>query len=88
MTAVIVNFDECLWIKAMEVMCADNEGALNNVIIPYTRFYTLMPFFWIISEFIGGSEMGESLNLVFAENIVSHILTETAYSSAFNSKYI
>lgn len=84
----IITFDQCLWIKAMEVICSNNEGEFDNIVVRLGGFHTLMSFLGTIGDLMGGSGIEEVLQTVYAENTVPHMLTGKAYSRALRGHFL
>lgn len=77
----VVTFDQCLWIKAMEVVCSKSDE-FPIILIRLGGFHTLMSYLGTIGELLCGSGFDETLKTIYAENTVSHMLTGKAYSRA------
>lgn len=84
----IVTFDQCLWIKAMEVICIDHKGEFDNLVIRLGGFHTLMSFLGAIGGLMAGSGLEEALQTVYAENSVPHMLKGKAYSRALRGHFL
>lgn len=72
----------------MEVICADERGEFDNVVIRLGGFHTIMSFLGTIGELMGGSGIEEALQIVYAENTIPHMLTGKAYSRALRGHFL
>lgn len=72
----IVTFDQPLWMKAK--LIKSQEGALSNVILVLGGFYTVMSFLGSIGHIMKSSGLSTLLELVFAGNTVTHMLSGKA----------
>ncbi|KAJ8890146.1 hypothetical protein PR048_009653 [Dryococelus australis] len=64
----IVTFDQCLWIKAMEIISSNHEGKFDNMVIRLGGFHTLMSHLGTIGDLMGGSIIKGVLETVYTEN--------------------
>ena len=77
----ILTFDQPLWWKAMCI--ANNEptnSCLRRIVLRLGAFHTQMSFLGSIGHLMNGSGLKEALEVVYAENAVSHMLTGKAVS--------
>lgn len=48
----IITFDQCVWVKTIEEMCAYNEREFDTVLIGFGGLYILMPFLGTFCELV------------------------------------
>ena len=80
----IVTFDQCLWIKATEVICA-KSGQFQNIVIRLDGFHTLMSFLGSIGELMSASRLQEVMETIYAPNAVSHNMTVKSFDRAMRA---
>ena len=79
----ILTFDQPLWWKAMCI--ANNEptnSCLRRIVLRLGAFHTQMSFLGSIGHLMKGSGLKEALEVVYAENAVTHMLTGKAVQRA------
>lgn len=59
----VITFDQCLWIRTMEVICSRPEE-FPKILIRLGGFHTLMSYLGTIGELLGGSGIEEILQTV------------------------
>ena len=82
----IVTFDQPLWMKAKLIL--SQEESLKDLILILGGFHTLMSFLGSICHIMKSSGLSAVLQLVFAENTVTHILSGKAYSRAVRGHFL
>ena len=73
-----ITFDQPLWVKAMDII----KGKSMNIVCQLGRFHTLMRFMASIGTMMKGSGLEESLEIVYGENAVQHMMSGKAVSRA------
>eukprot|EP00794_Sanderia_malayensis_P014576 gene14576-16078_t len=79
----ILTFDQPLWWKAMCIV--NNEptnSCLRKIVLRLGAFHTQMSFLGSIGHLMNGSGLKEALEVVYAENAVTHMLTGRAVQRA------
>ena len=73
-----------LYLKAQVIVssAADSDSHLQSLVLRLGNFYTQMSFLGCIGHLMGGTGLQEAFELVYAENVVVHILNGKAYSRA------
>ena len=61
---------------------ADSDSHLQSLVLRLGNFQTQMSFLGCIGHLMGGARLQEAFELVYAENVVVHILNGKAYSRA------
>ena len=61
---------------------ADSDSHLQSLVLRLGNFHTQMSFLGCIGHLMGGTGLQEAFELVYAENVVVHILNGKAYSRA------
>ena len=61
---------------------ADSDSHLQSLVLRLGNFHTQMSFLGCIGHPMGGTGLQEAFELVYAENVVVHILNGKAYSRA------
>jgi len=80
---VIITFDQPLWWKALTIIESQPEGSdLRKIVLRMGGFHTLMSFLGSIGNIMSGSGLRSVLELVYAENTVTHMLSGKAYDRA------
>jgi hypothetical protein len=59
------------------------DSAVRGIVLRLGGFYTLMSFFGSMGHIMAGSGLRRMLELVYAANTVTHMLTGKAYDRAF-----
>ena len=82
-TTPILTFDQPLWWKAITIVENEPEGSdLKKFVLRIGVFHLQMSFLGSIGHLMAGSGLEEVLELVYAKNAVTHMLTGKAYSRA------
>ncbi|KAG1678576.1 hypothetical protein GQR58_013380 [Nymphon striatum] len=82
-TKDIITFDQPLWWKALTIIESQSESsALRKIVLSMGGFHTLMSFLGSIGNIMSGSGLRSVLELVYAENTVTHMLSGKAYDRA------
>jgi len=80
----ILTFDQPLYWKALSIIQNENPGShLKSVVLRLGPFHTEMSFFGSIGNLMTNSGLKEMLELIYAPNAVTHILSGKAVSRAF-----
>lgn len=67
----VIIFDQCLWIKAVEVVCSKPEE-FPNILVRLGGFHTLISYLGTIGQLLSGSGIEETLKTIYAENSLTH----------------
>lgn len=79
----VITFDQPLWWKANVILENERDSAdLKGMIIRLGGFHILMSFLGCIGHLMGGSGLRELLELVYATNTVTHMLSGKAVARA------
>ena len=73
-----ITFDQSLFIKAFEI----SKAKSMNIVIRLGGFYLLMSFLVGIGTIMGGSGLAETMEAIYAQNHVIHMLDGKAYPRA------
>ncbi|XP_068708169.1 uncharacterized protein [Montipora foliosa] len=85
----IVTFDQPLWWKAFNIIQTEPaDSDLRKVILRLGAFHTEMSFLGTIGHLMAGSGLRELLELIYASNVVDHILTGKAIARAVRAHFI
>ena len=79
-----ITFDQPLWIKAVDII----KNKSMNVVCRLGGFHTLMSFMGSIGKMMKGSGLEESLETVYGENAVQHMMTGKAVSRALRGHFL
>ena len=71
-----VTFDQPLWYKASDIIAKKKL----NTICRLRGFHTLMSFLGAVGDMMSGSGIEELLELVYAANSVSHMMSGKAFA--------
>ena len=72
----VITFDQPLWWKAMTIVEREPENSpLHSVVVRLGGFHTLMRFHGCIGHLIVGTGLRELMEVMFAGNVVCHILS-------------
>ena len=73
-----------LYLKAQVIVssAADSDSHLQSLVLRLGNFHTQMSFLGCIGHLMGSTGLQEAFGLVYAENVVVHILNGKAYSRA------
>ena len=82
----IVTFDQPLWMKAKLII--SQEVDLSNIILILGAFHTTMSFLGSIGHFMRSSGLSTLLELVYAGNTVTHMLSGKAYARAVRGHFL
>lgn len=76
----IITFDQPLWSKAMSTMESESEiSVLNLIVLRLGGFHLLLSLLGAIRNIMAGSRLRRILELVYAENTVTHMMSGKAY---------
>ena len=75
----VITFDQPLYWKALIISC-DEE--CKNIIVRLCGFHTEMSFLGSIGRLMSGTSLKELLELVYAPNAVTHMLSGKAVSGS------
>ena len=79
----IITFDQPLWWKATTIVLSEPDGSdLKSMIIRLGSFHIMMSFLGSIGSLMSGSGLKEVLQVAYAENAVTHMLSGKAISRA------
>lgn len=79
----ILTFDQPLWWKALTIVKSEPVNSkLSSVILRLGGFHTLMSFLGCIGHRMTGTGLKELLELVFASNTTSHMMSGKSVSHA------
>ena len=85
----ILTFDQPLWWKAMCIVNDEPpESDLKRVVLRLGAFHTQMRFLGSIGHLMKGSELQEVLELIYADNAVSHILHGKAVQRTIRGHFL
>jgi hypothetical protein len=85
----IVTFDQPLWWKAKTIMAHEGERSdLVQIILILGGFHTTMSYLGCIGHLMQSSGLTDVLELVYAENAVTHMLTGKAYARAVRGHFL
>ncbi len=79
-----ITFDQPLWIKAMDII----TNKSMNIVCRLGGFHTLMSFMGSIGKMMKGSGLEESLQVVYGENTVQHMMTGKAVSRGLRGHFL
>ena len=79
-----ITFDQPLWIKAMDII----TNKSMNIVCRLGGFHTLMSFMGSIGKMMKGSGLEESLETVYGENTVQHMMTGKAVPRALRGHFL
>ena len=82
----IVTFNQPLWMKAKLIISQEDD--LSNMILILGAFHTSMSFLGSIGHFMKSSGLSTLLELVFAGNTVTHMLSGKAYARAVRGHFL
>ena len=79
----ILTFDQPLWWKATCIIKGEpTDSPLRQIILRLGAFHTEMSFLGSIGHLMRGSGLQEALELIYADNVVPHMLSGKAISRA------
>ena len=77
-----------LWRKAMEVVDSEPPDCVpRSIVLRVGGFHTAMSFFGCMGRLAAGSSLQQLLEVVFAQNSVTHMLTGKAIARAVRGHY-
>ena len=79
-----VTFDQPLWAKATAII----EEQQLNMVCRLGGFHLLCSFLGSIGTLIGGSGLVDILELIFAPNVIQHIISGKAYARALRGHFL
>ena len=80
----IITFDQPLWWKALTIIENEPEDSeLHGIVLRLGGFHSLMSFLGAIGHIMAGSGLRRCLELIYAENTVTHMMTGKVYDRAF-----
>jgi len=79
-----VTFDQPLWLKAHEIASSKNL----NIVVRLGGFHTLMSFLGSIGAVMEGSGLARLLELIYAGNSVTHIMSGKAVARALRAHFL
>ena len=75
----IITFDQPLWWKSLQVIESQPENSpLHSIVLRLGGFHTQMSFVGCIGHIMAGSGLQELLELIYANNTVTHMLNGKA----------
>ena len=85
----VLTFDQPLWWKAMTVVEQEPmDSFIKSVVLRLGGLHLEMSFLGSIGQIMAGSGLEDILNLIYAENVVPHILSGKAISRALRAHFI
>ena len=79
----VLTFDQPLWFKATTIVeSAREDSDLYQIILRLGGFHTLMSFLGSIGHLMAGTGLQDILEVIFAGNTVTHILSGKAVACA------
>ena len=85
----ILTFDQPLWWKAVSTVNDEPpESDLKKVVLRLGAFHTQMSFLGSIGRLMKGSGLQEVLELIYADNAVSHILHGKAVQRTIRGHFL
>ncbi len=79
----IITFDQPLWWKAITITLNEPDGSdLKSMIIRLGSFHVMMSFLGSIGSLMSGSGLKEVLQVAYADNAVTHMLSGKAIARA------
>ena len=79
-----VTFDQPLWLKAFDIIHAENL----SIVCCLEDFHTLMSFLGIVGAIIKGPGLEDLLSVVYAENSAMHMLSGKQYLEKSEDKFL
>ena len=79
-----INFDQPLWLKAYEIA----KSKQLDIVVRLRGFHTLMSFLGSIGAALGRSELDKLLELIYASNSVTHIMSGKAVASSLRAHFL
>ena len=88
-TTPVLTFDQPLWWKAMTVINDEpKNSALHSIVLRLGGLHLQMSYLGSIGHLMCGSGLEEVIGLIYAENVVPHILSGKAISRALRAHNI
>ncbi len=85
----VITFDQPLWWKALEVIQSQPEHSiLHSIVLRLGGFHTEMSFLGSIGHLMAGSGLKELLEIVYASNAVTHMLSGKAVQRALRGLFL
>ena len=79
----VLTFDQPLWLKATMIIDSGPVNShLRRIVLRLGGFHTIMSFLGLIGHLMSGTGLKELLELIFAENAVTHMLSGKAVARA------
>ena len=78
----ILTFDQPLYWKALEIQMWEKDQEVNDIVLVLGQFHTSMSFLGSIGHLMSGSGLDAILKLVYADNVVPHMMNGKAVSRA------
>ena len=79
-----INFDQPLWLKAYEI----TKSKQLDIVVQLRGFHTLMSFLGSIGAVMGRSELDKLLELIYASNSVTHIMSGKVVASSLRAHFL
>ena len=79
-----INFDQPLWLKAYEI----TKSKQLDIVVQLRGFHTLMSFLGSIGAVMGRSELDKLLELIYASNSVTHIMSGKAVAKSLRAHFL
>ena len=83
-TTPSVTFGQPLWLKAYEIA----KSKQLDIVVRLGGFHTLMSFLGSIGAVMGGSELDKLLELIYASNSVTHIMSGKVVASSLRAHFL
>ena len=88
-TIPMLTFDQPLYWKAKTIIIHEKEGSeLKPIVLNLGGFHSAMGFFRCIGHVMEASGLTEVLELIYAENAVTQILSGKAYARAIRGHFL
>ena len=82
----VLTFDQPLWFKARHVVSKTAE--LSRIILIHGEFHTEMSFLGVIGSIMKSSGLSDILEMVYAQNTITHMLNGKAYECAVRGYHL
>ena len=79
-----LTFDQPLWLKAYEIA----KSKQLDIVVRLGGFHTLMSFLGSIGAVMGGSGLNKLLELIYASNSVTHIMSGKAVARSLRAHFL
>lgn len=81
-----MTFDQPLFIKVVDLVSqADENDELSSIIVRLGGFHLLMNYMGAVGKIMGGSDLEEMWEEVYAQNAVVHMVNRHAYTRALRA---